>query len=197
MSCNGHASAHRVLEQFAGFCGTASVVDIFHIRSLSLVEISQRPRSPLPIDFTWTHCSFRMATQTESLTKAWNTVGRIRAPFTNQTIEATPSQAPAYHIEERQPVKTPVPFNSPLSVVVHLVKWTCWTFYFILRLRSIYGSSSYCIWAIYLCEVAFMVQDFQTAFDLSLSLFGPRKVFEHTQYILTGSQAPEVDVLVT
>jgi hypothetical protein len=42
-----------------------------------------------------------------------------------------------------------------------------------------------------------MVQELQTAFDLSLSLFGPRKVFEHKQYILTGSQAPQVDVLVT
>jgi hypothetical protein len=42
-----------------------------------------------------------------------------------------------------------------------------------------------------------MIQDLQTAFDLSLSLFGPRKIFEHMQYILTGSQAPKVDVMVT
>jgi hypothetical protein len=138
-----------------------------------------------------------MATQTKSLTKTRNTVGRIRAPFTNQSIEAALSRAPAYHIEERGTVKTPVPFNSPLSVVVHLVNWTCWSLYFILRLREIYGSSNYCSWAIYLCEVAFMIQDLQTAFDLSLSLFGPRKIFEHMQYILTGSQAPKVDVMVT
>jgi len=138
-----------------------------------------------------------MATQTESLTKARNSVGRLRAPFTNHSNQATPSQAPVYHIEERQTVKTRVPFDTPLSVVVHLVNWTCWTLYFVLRLRGIYRSFDFCVWAIYLCEVAFMVQELQTAFDLSLSLFGPRKVFEHKQYILTGSQAPKVDVLVT
>jgi hypothetical protein len=138
-----------------------------------------------------------MATQTESLTKAWNSVGRIRAPFTSQPTKTIPPQAPVYNIEERQTVLTRVPFDSLLSATVHLVNWACWTLYFILRLRGIYRSSDFCVWAIYLCEVAFMVQEFQPAFDLSLSLFGPRKVFEHTQYILTGSQAPKVDVLVT
>jgi hypothetical protein len=138
-----------------------------------------------------------MATQTESLTKAWNSVGRIRAPLTSQPTKTIPPQAPVYNIEERQTVLTRVPFDSLLSATVHLVNWACWTLYFILRLRGIYRSSDFFVWAIYLCEVAFMVQEFQPAFDLSLSLFGPRKVFEHTQYILTGSQAPKVDVLVT
>jgi hypothetical protein len=138
-----------------------------------------------------------MATQTESFTKSLTSVGRIRAPFTNLSNKATTSQAPAYRIEERQAVKTSVPFNSTLSVVLHLVNWACWTSYFILRLRGIYMSSDFCVWAIYLCEVASMVQELQSAFDLSLSLFGPRKAFEHKQYILTGPQAPKVDVLVT
>lgn len=172
-------------------------------KGLGLAGMSKRPRPPLPIELAWTRIPAsltvlsKMATQTESLTKAWNSVGRIRAPFTSQPTKAIPPQAPVYHIEERQTVKTRVPFDSPLSVVVHLVNWTCWTLYFILRLRGIYRSSDICVWAIYLCEVAFMVQELQTAFDLSLSLFGPRKVFEHTQYTLTGSQAPKVDVLVT
>jgi hypothetical protein len=138
-----------------------------------------------------------MATQTESFTTSLTSVGRIQVPFTSLSNKATTPQTPAYHIEERQAVKTSVPYDSTLSVVFHLVNWTCWTSYFILRLRGIYRSSDLCVWAIYLCEFAFMVQELQSAFDLSLSLFGPRKVFEHAQYILTGPQAPRVDVLVT
>lgn len=42
-----------------------------------------------------------------------------------------------------------------------------------------------------------MVQDFQPALELTFSLFGPRKLFHHTQYILKGSRAPKVSVLVT
>jgi hypothetical protein len=160
-------------------------------------------RSPLRIRLlrTWTSAgltvSLTMATQTESFTKVRNSFGNIRTPFTNHPNKVTPSQASTYHIEERQTIRTLVPFDSPLSVVVHLVNWTCWTLYFILRLRGIYGSSDLWLWTVYLCEVAFVCQDLQTAFDLSLSLFGPRKNFEHKQYILTGPQAPKVDVLVT
>lgn len=202
-----HACIYRSLKIFAEPRGTAFAVGIVPIQpqcgweiykeTLHARVVTTSNQFPSDLEINWPYCSSTMATLTESFTKVRNPVGKIRAPFTNQPVKATSSQASAYHIEERQTVKTPVPFNSPLSVVVHLVNWTCWTLYFILRLRGIYGSSNYCSWAIYLCEVAFMVQDLQTAFDLSLSLFGPRKVFEHTQYILTGSQAPRVDILVT
>jgi hypothetical protein len=137
-----------------------------------------------------------MATQTKSLTKSWN--GKIRAASANHANgTAISSEVSTYHIEERQTVNTLVPFNSPLSVTVHLMNWTCLTLYLILRLRGVYRSSNSCFWVVYLCEVAFVVLGLQSAFDLSLSFFGPRKAFEHKQYILTGSKAPKVDVLVT
>jgi hypothetical protein len=138
-----------------------------------------------------------MATQTESFAKSWNSVGKIHASFTSPLSGAIPSQASTYQIEEQQPVKTPVPFDSSLSVVAHFVKWTTWAAYLALRLRSIYESSDCCLWAIYLCEVAFGLHELQSAFELSLSLLGPRKDFEHTQYVLRGSQAPKVHVLIT
>ena len=138
-----------------------------------------------------------MATQTESLTKVWNPVGKIRASVTSCPDGAAASPPSLYQIEENPPAKTPVPFDSPLSIVAHFLKWTTWALYLTLRLFGIYGSSSYRLWAIYLCEVAFGVQDFQTALELSMSLFGPRRNFEHTQYSLKGSRAPKVHVLVT
>jgi hypothetical protein len=49
----------------------------------------------------------------------------------------------------------------------------------------------------YLCEAAFMLQDFQAAFELTFSLFGPRKFFLHAQYSLKGTQAPIVSVFIT
>lgn len=138
-----------------------------------------------------------MATQTESFTKSWGSVSKIQASFTGPANGTTPQQASTYHIEEQQPVTTPVPFNSLLSIAAHFVKWTAWTAYLALRLRSIYEYSNGCLWAIYFCEVAFGIPEFQTAFELSLSLFGPRELFEHTQYVLKGSRAPKLHVLVT
>jgi len=138
-----------------------------------------------------------MATQTESFTKVRNSVGRFRTSFASYPDEATGTQPSLYQVEEQAAFKTPVPFDSSLSIAAHFMKWTLWTLYLALRLHGIYGSSDYRLWAIYLCEATFAVQDLQTAFELSMSLFGPRKIFEHTQYVLKGSRAPKVHVLIT
>jgi len=173
----------------------ASVRLVWYKKGLALLQF-HRPRTIDPdLALGWPH--YKMATQTESFTKAWTSVGRIRASVTSPPDEATAAPPSLYHIEEQPPVKTPVPFNSPLSIAAHLMKWATWALYLALRLSGIYGSSSHRLWIIYLCEVAFGIQDFQTALDLSLSLFGPCRSFEHAQYSLKGTRAPKVHVLVT
>jgi hypothetical protein len=110
---------------------------------------------------------------------------------------SAPFKGSSYQIEEHTRVKTPVPFNSPFGVAAHLATWTFCTLYFGIRLSGVYESPTWWLWLIYFCEAAFAVQDFQTAFELTFSLCGPREFFEHTQYALKGPKAPKVHVLVT
>lgn len=114
-------------------------------------------------------------------------------------LDSTNDQSPEgpYQIETRDPERIPVPFNSPLSVSLHLLGWSLCSFYYLKRFQSVYQSTSTWEWAVYLCEVAFMLQELQGTIDMSVSLFGPRKATEHPQYVLKGTRAPMVHVLVT
>lgn len=104
---------------------------------------------------------------------------------------------PSYDVETREPIRLPVPFSSPLSIGLHFLSWTIYACYFWQRFLWVQQSGSTWEWAIYLCETMFMLQDLQGAMDLSVSLFGPRKALEHPQYMLRGTRAPKVHVLVT
>lgn len=135
---------------------------------------------------------FTMSTRTESIT------GSPTALSVTLKAERKPtSNDSAYLIEEREPVNTPVPFGSSLAVAAHFATWIFWSIYFVLRLPSEAESTSCWFWLFYFCEAAFVVQDFQTAVELTFSLLGPRGVFQHAQYTLKGSRAPKVNILVT
>lgn len=103
----------------------------------------------------------------------------------------------AYQIETRDSVQIPVPFSSSLSVSLHLLSWLLCGLYYWKRFQGVYQCGSLLEWTIYFCEAAFMLQELQGAIEMSVSLFGPRKTLEHPQYILKGTRAPKVHVLVT
>lgn len=102
-----------------------------------------------------------------------------------------------YDVEEKKPSVTRVPFDSTLSIIVHLATWTLAAIYFVQRSRSVNRTSSAWEWVIYLCEVGFLFQELHSAMEISLSLFGPSEKIEHAQYVLRGTKAPKVHVLVT
>lgn len=102
-----------------------------------------------------------------------------------------------YDIETRDPIRIPVPFSSPLSVVLHLLSWSVYGIYYWKRFQSVHRSSSAWEWAIYLCEIAFVLQELQGIIEITASLFGPREYTEHPQYALKGTRAPKVHILVT
>lgn len=133
-----------------------------------------------------------MSTRTEAITRTPTTLSVTLEAGTKPT-----SNESAYHIEEREPASTPVPFGSSLAVAAHFTTWVFWLLYFVLRLPSKDESTSNWFWLFYFCEAAFVVQDFQTAVELTFSLLGPREVFKHAQYTLKGTRAPKVNVLVT
>jgi len=139
-----------------------------------------------------------MSSRTGSLTQTQSIrSGALGLPLRGSDEKKQPCASPPYQVEEHEPVNTPVPLNSPLGIATHLATWMCWVLYFFVRLPNDRQSTSSWFWLIYFCEAAFVLQDFQTALELTFSLFGPRKFFRHTQYSLKGDQAPTVSVLIT
>lgn len=133
-----------------------------------------------------------MSTRTESITETPNVL--------SVTLEAEgkpTSDISKYQIEERRSVSIPVPLGSSFAVAAHFATWIFWLLYLILRLPGEGESTTHWFWLFYLCEAAFVVQDFQTALELTFSLSGPRDYFQHAQYTLKGVHAPKVSVLVT
>lgn len=138
-----------------------------------------------------------MSAQTESVTETLSGLSvTLEAPIHRPKSRTAPGN-PLYQIEEREPVNKPVPFGSSLAVTAHFVTWIFWLLYFVLRLPAKGTPSKSWFWVFYFCEAAFVAQEFQSAFELTFSLLGPRRLFQHAQYILKGTQAPDVDVLVT
>jgi hypothetical protein len=133
-----------------------------------------------------------LITQTQSVRS-----GRLGLPvevFATEKLQDPPS---LYQVEEHEPATTPVPLDSPLAIATHILTWVCWALYFVARLPGDGQITTRGFWLMYLCEAAFMLQDFQAAFELTFSLFGPRKFFQHAQYSLKGTQAPIVSVFIT
>lgn len=140
----------------------------------------------------------KMSTRTGSLTQTQSvrstTLGLlVKSPCTKEQ----PSASPSYQIEEREPFTIPVPFDSRLAIAAHFTTWICWALYLIVRLPSSHQATIWWPWLLYACEVAFVLQDFQAALELTFSIFGPARVFHYSQYSLKGTQAPRVSILIT
>lgn len=139
-----------------------------------------------------------MSTRTASVTQTPSVPnGPFELSITVSNPRKSPAPSPSYQIEEHEPATTLVPFNSSLAIAAHVATWVSWALYFVTRLPSDRQFATWWFWLIYLCEVAFMLQDFQAALELTLSLFGPRRFYRHAQYSLKGTQAPTVSVLIT
>lgn len=102
-----------------------------------------------------------------------------------------------YLITEMPPIRIPVPFASTISIIIHFANWMLLLTYLALRFHGALGSGCTWNWVIYFCEAIFILQDFQTALELSLSLCGPRHYFERQQLVLKGARAPKVHILIT
>jgi hypothetical protein len=141
-----------------------------------------------------------MSTQTHSVTRT-RKLSIIGQPedWTLRSSRQTkiPLSEGSYQIEEKEPARSQVPFPSTFSVLTHSTLWAFWALYFFQRWPGAYKLASGWHWVIYLCEAAFVINDLQTAFELTLSLFGPKDYFTWPQYVLKGRHAPQVHVLVT
>jgi hypothetical protein len=139
-----------------------------------------------------------MSTRTGSITQTQSVRrGRLGLPVEVFATEKSQDPPSLYQVDEHEPATTPVPLDSPLAIATHISTWVCWALYFVARLPSDGQSTTRWFWLMYFCETAFMLQDFQAAFELTFSLFGPRKFFRHAQYSLKGTQAPIVTVFIT